>query len=309
MRKEKCLLVDYIERGDCMELMKQIPDHSVDLVLCDLPYGTTWYSWDKALPMGDLWKEYHRVGKENAAFVLFGTQPFTCALGASNLKELKYAWAWRKSNISGFLNAKKQPMRCFEDILVFYRKQCKYNPQGIVSGKRIYRQDNRLIDKEDRWGPIKERKTGAAKWEPYAANCKTRPTGAYVQTVTNCPNNMLEFKNERGYHPTQKPVPLLEYLIKTYTDEGEVVLDNCMGSGSTIVAAVNTNRHYIGFELNPDHFRTAKLRLEEALENKGIGAAETEVGAAEAEAEAEAAEAEGRTDEDFYWHKMEVWDE
>ena len=232
---------DYIEQGDCLELMKGIPDGSVDLILCDLPYGTTRNSWDAVIPFDKLWEQYHRVAKENAAFVLHCQQPFTARLITSNEKEFKYCWCWHKKQCSGFLNAKKQPLRNYEDIAVFYRKQCTYNPQM-------------------RKGKPQLKNTGGQTSNYGKFTSQPHFSDEYYPTAT------LDFSlpRFRGGHPTQKPVALLEYLIKTYTNPGEVVLDNCMGSGSTCVAAVNTGRHYIGFELDPTYFDMACKRLDEA---------------------------------------------
>ena len=229
--------------GDCLELMKDIPDGSVDLVLCDLPFGVTQNYWDNIIPFDKLWEEYHRVAKENAAFVLHCQQPFTSRLVISNEKEFKYCWHWHKKQCSGFLNAKKQPLRSCEDIAVFYRKQCTYNPQ-MRKGKSQLKNTGGRTSNYGKFTP-----------KPYISEM-------YY------PTNMIEFplpRFKKG-HPTQKPVELLEYLIKTYTNDGETVLDNCMGSGSTGVACVNTNRNFIGIELDEGYFNIAKKRIEEAQE-------------------------------------------
>ena len=230
-----------IKRGDCLELMKEIPDESIDMILCDLPYGTTKNKWDSVIPLNKLWKQYERIIKDNGAIVLFSQMPFSAELVHSNLKLFKYEWIWQKDNGTGFLNAKKMPLKIHENILVFYKKLPLYNPQM---------------------------RTG---FKPYKCKQGRHSTnyGAYEQghiTESNgerYPIDIIEFKKDSGLHPTQKPVALLEYLIKTYTNEGEIVLDNCMGSGSTGVACINTNRNFIGYELDEHYFQIAKERLEQ----------------------------------------------
>lgn len=228
--------------GDCLELMKNIPDGSVDLVLCDLPYGTTRNKWDKCIPLEKLWPEYKRVVKKNGAIVLFAQCPFDKALGTSNLDMLKYEWIWEKPQGTGHLNATKMPMKSHENILVFYRQLPKYNPQW-------------------EWGT------------PYTSTYGTHSTnyGKQKDSVTTIsdgrryPQDVLRFgkaQTDKRLHPTQKPVALLEYLIKTYTDSGDTVLDNCMGSGSTGVACANTKRRFIGIELADEYFNIAKQRID-----------------------------------------------
>ena len=224
--------------------MKNITDKSIDMILCDLPYGVTDCEWDNVIPFDLLWEQYERIIKDNGAIVLFSIQPFTTNLIQSNKKLYRYNWYWKKNNVTGFTFAKYQPMRCIEDICVFYKHKPTYNPQGLVPLKkpRVHKESNSNVYKTLR--------------------------GNTVQKYTNYPKNLLEFKNESAsnknrYHPTQKPVGLLEYLIKTYTNEGETVLDNCMGSGSTGVACKNTNRNFIGFELDDNYFDIARKRLEE----------------------------------------------
>ncbi len=225
--------------GDCLEKMKDIPDKSIDMILCDLPYGTTQNKWDVVIPFESLWGQYTRIVKDNGAIVLFGNQPFTSILISSNIKEFKYQWVWEKSKPTGFLNAKKQPLRTYEDICVFYKKQCAYLPQGISETNKLVKRTNR---------------------GNYGECSKTT-----TQTTTGYPKNIIKFKSIDGLHPTQKPVALLEYLIKTYTIEGETVLDNCMGSGSTGIACINTKRNFIGIEKDDKYFEIAKKRIEEHL--------------------------------------------
>lgn len=234
-----------IKQGDCLELMKDIPDESIDMILCDLPYGTTKNKWDSVIPLNKLWKSYERIIKDNGAIVLFSQMPFSAELVHSNLKLFKYEWIWQKDNGTGFLNAKKMPLKIHENILVFYKKLPLYNPQM---------------------------RTG---FKPYKCKQGRHSTnyGAYEQghiTESNgerYPIDIIKFKKDSGLHPTQKPVELLEYLIKTYTNEGETVLDNCMGSGSTGVACINTNRNFIGYELNEKYFEIAEKRINEAMCN------------------------------------------
>ena len=235
--------------GDCLELMKTIPSGSVDMVLTDPPYGTTACKWDSVIPFELMWAELKRIIKPNGAIVLFGSEPFSSALRMSNIKQYKYDWVWEKSHATGHLNAKKQPMRNNEVISVFYGKQCFYNPQLI---------EKNYVDKRIKSG-----------------NCETQTLGAYRQVSRSIPFNMgypksiLKFNSpfkggEAGLHPTQKPVALLEYLIKTYTKENETVLDFTMGSGSTGVAAKNLNRKFIGIELDQNYFEIAKKRIQES---------------------------------------------
>ena len=240
-------------QGDCLELMKHIPDGGVDMILCDLPYGTTKNKWDSIINLDELWLSYERVIKKNGAIVLFGQTPFDKVLGASNLKLLKYEWVWRKNRATGRLNCNFAPMKDHENILVFSKssasfvkdksKSMNYNPQGLIDCNKI-----------------NKRKAGSC------LNYDTKhDVSENIATKTNYPKSVLEFKGDKGgLHPTQKPVSLLEYLIKTYTQEGETVLDNCMGSGSTGVACKNTNRSFIGIELDQNYFEIAKKRIQES---------------------------------------------
>ncbi|MBZ6007294.1 site-specific DNA-methyltransferase [Paraclostridium bifermentans] len=233
-------------QGDCLKCMDYIEDNSIDLILCDLPYGTTDCKWDNIIDFDKLWESYNRIIKENGAIVLFSAQPFTTKLIYSNIKNYRYSWYWIKNTCTGFVFAKYQPMRKVEDINVFYKKRPLYIPQGLKE--------------------LSEAKSKKAKGEGKEGIYKFNSLNKeHVAKYTNYPKNVLYFKKESLHlHPTQKPVDLLEYLIKTYTKEGEVVLDNCMGSGSTGVATANTNRRFIGIELNEDYFRIATNRIEEA---------------------------------------------
>lgn len=227
--------------GDTIEEMSKLEDKSIDMILADLPYGTTKNKWDSIIPLDKLWKQYTRIIKDNGAILLFGQQPFTSVLVSSNLKMYKYDWTWIKEGGTGFLNAKKMPLKDSETISVFYKKLPTYNPQ-MRTGFKPY-----------------VAKQGANKSKNYGEQ-----SGAI--TVSNgerYPLTTIQFKRDKDkLHPTQKPVALLEYLIKTYTNAGETVLDNTMGSGSTGVACINTNRDFIGIELDENYFNIAKSRIE-----------------------------------------------
>lgn len=231
----------------CFEALDKIEDDSVDLLLTDLPYGTTNCKWDSPLPLDRLWVHYNRICKTNAAMIFTAAQPFTSALVMSNPKNFKYSWVWEKSKATGYLNAKKMPMRAHEDICVFYRKPPIYNPQ---------------------------------KWQstPYNKGTAHRPTDVYgKQTTTTVkndsgmryPRSVQYFKTAesegKSIHPTQKPVSLMSYLIETYTNPGQVVLDNVMGVGTTGIAAVKTGRHFIGMEIDEEYFSVAEKRISEAV--------------------------------------------
>ena len=232
--------------GDCLELIKDVPSGSIDLILTDPPYGTTNCKWDIIIPFEPMGQQLKRIIKPNGAICLFGSEPFSSALRMSNIKDFKYDWYWQKTTPTGFLNAKKQPLRNIETISVFYSKQPTYNPQKTYGHKR---------------------KVSLAK---HKQNCKKAEEYndygfASYDSTERYPTQILQFKTDRqksALHPTQKPVALLEYLIKTYTNEGETVLDFTMGSGSTGVACVNTNRNFIGIELDEGYFQIAKQKIE-----------------------------------------------
>ena len=251
--KRRWCLCPQLFLGDCLEEMKKIPDGSVDMILCDLPYQMTDCKWDTMIPFDLLWNQYNRIIKENGAMVLFSAQPFTTKLIQSNLKKFRYCWYWKKNNKTGFTYARYQPMRCIEDICVFYSKMPTYNPQGL---KRLEK-------------PITKKKHFSNKDTIYKTDTLTK---GYTQKYTGYPVHLLEFNNEavnnkKRLHPTQKPVELLKYLIKTYTNPGETVLDNCMGSGSTGEAAIRTGRRFIGIEKDEHYYSVAKERIEGVVED------------------------------------------
>lgn len=242
-------------KGDCLELMQSIPDGCIDMVLCDLPYGTTDCKWDSVIPFDLLWQQYNRIIKDNGIIALFGTEPFSTFLRYSNIKLYKYDWIWKKTRCTGFQHAKNMPLKDFEIISIFSKggmghknllgnRRMVYNPQGLLPCERTY---NGL------------RKFGGIIGQ--------RPSHKAVvkQEFTNYPKMILEFPSEGGLHPTQKPVPLLEYLVKTYTAPGGLVLDNCMGSGSTGVACANTGRRFIGMEMDDTYFNIASERVSGAF--------------------------------------------
>ena len=236
-------------QGDCLELMKDIPDKSIDMILCDLPYGTTACKWDSVIPFEPLWEQYRRIAKKNAAIVLTASQPFTTALIASNIKEFKHAWVWDKVTISNPMQAKYQPLRQHEDVLVFCAR-------GLPP---FYMPQKTDLHKTTKWKQAKQHSDAAI---PGTVGAAGEVRGKYPKTIIRFPAAKLV---GRTVHPTQKPVALMEYLIKTYTNEGDLVLDNCMGSGTTGVACKNLNRNFIGIELDPEYFKIAEKRINENL--------------------------------------------
>ena len=246
-----------LRHGDCLELMKDIPDKSIDMILCDLPYGTTACKWDKHINLKKLWIEYERIIKDNGIIALFSMEPFTSLLITSNLNMYKYSWIWKKDTATGHLNANYKPLNITEDMCIFSRgtvgslskKPIRYYPLGLKE-VNIQKKNN----PNSNWRKNKGYNT---------SNNILNSDKPFIQKYTGYPNNILEFKRDKEkLHPTQKPVALLEYLIKTYTKEGETVLDNCMGSGSTGVACKNTGRKFIGIELDENYFNIAKNRIE-----------------------------------------------
>ena len=247
-------------QGDCLEIMDKLIEEGikVDMILTDPPYGTTGCKWDSVISLDEMWKRINKLIKDNGAICLFGSEPFSSNLRMSNIKNYKYDWYWNKNKPSGALVAKKQPMKAVETISIFYKKQCIYNPQMIkrteeelkrLSKKSVYTIGTEVDDRK--WGKSGNRDDNKLKY----------------------PKNILIYKTvfnrskEKTPHPTQKPVDLLEYLIKTYTNEGDLVLDFTMGSGSTGVACLNTNRKFIGIELDEKYFNIAKNRIEKLDKN------------------------------------------
>ena len=233
--------------GDCLEVMKNIADGTVDMILCDLPYGTTNLKWDVCIDLEKLWEHYERIIKPNGAILLFAQTPFDKILGASNIKLLKYEWIWEKTQATGHLNSKRMPLKAHENILVFYKKLPIYIPQKTQGHKPVNTYTKTIKN---------QNKTGI-----YNFQGKEISGGGATDSY---PRSVLKFssdKQKEAYHPTQKPIAILEYLIKTYTKKGELVLDNCMGSGSTGVAARNTSRKFIGIELEKKYFDIAEKRI------------------------------------------------
>lgn len=234
--------------GDAIEEMNKLPEHSVDCVITDLPYGTTTLKWDTIIPFDAMWKALLRITKDNTPIILFGIQPFTSKLICSNLSMFKYEIIWKKTP-SGFINANKMPIRNVENILIFYKKQPTYNPQGLIR-----------IDKICKNTEIK--KTYSKKNGISSHNGGRFKSDTYIQKYTNHPTQIIEFKKDKGnVHPTQKPIALMEYLVATYSNPGDTVLDFTMGSGTTGVACKNLSRNFIGIETNKDYYNLAVERI------------------------------------------------
>ena len=234
--------------GDCLERMKEIPDNSVDLVLVDLPYGTTQNKWDSVIDLEIMWEQLKRICSDNTPKIMFAQTPFDKVLGCSNLKELKYEWIWEKTTATGHLNAKKMPMKAHENILVFYDKLPTYNPQK-TSGHKPANSYTKHQDDGSNYGKTKVGVSGGGQTDRY-------------------PRSVQVFKTDKqkvSLHPTQKPVSLLEYLINTYSNEGDTVLDFTFGSCSTGVAALNTNRKFLGVEMEENYFDIGASRMEGCL--------------------------------------------
>ena len=231
--------------GDCLDILPTLEDNSVDMVLVDLPYGTTACKWDSIIPLDKLWEQYNRICKEDAAMVFTAAQPFTTILAASNLENFRYEWIWEKPQGTNPMNAKVMPLKSHENILVFYRKKPIYNPQMWYSTPYTG-----FSSEESKIGEV----YGSAK-----SKHRDNPEGSRY------PKTVLRFKQQKGFHPTQKPVDLMEYLIKTYTNEGQTVLDNTMGSGTTGVACMNTGRNFIGIEMEEKYFKISENRINNPL--------------------------------------------
>ena len=238
--------INEIYLGDCLELMpKHVEDKSIDMIFCDLPYGTTRNKWDSVIPLDKLWGEYERVIKDNGAIVLFAQTPFDKVLGASNFKLLKYEWIWEKDRASGHLNAKKMPMKAHENLLVFYKKLPTYNPQKTTGHKP-----------SNTSGRRSKETTNYGKFEQIISGGQTTryPRSVQKVNVVNSQHGII--------HPTQKPLSLIEYMIKTYTNEGDLILDNTCGSGTTGLGAKNLNRNYIMMEQDPKYYEIACKRVQ-----------------------------------------------
>ena len=238
-------MINQIVQGDCLEVMKDIPDKSVDMILCDLPYGTTACKWDTIIPFEPLWEQYERVIKDNGAIVLFSSQPFTSALVMSNPKLFKYEWIIEKSKPTGHLNAKIKPLLKHDNVAVFAKGKINYAPQGLIDCNKVVKRTNK--------------------------GCYGECGKTTTMTKTGYPVSVQRFKYDaKPLHPTQKPVALFEYLIRTYTNEGEVVLDNCIGSGTTAIASLNTGRFFIGIEMDEHYHQVATKRVQEWHDKQGL---------------------------------------
>ena len=238
-------------QGDCLELMKDIPDGSIDSIITDLPYGVTKLKWDSAIPLDQLWEQYNRIIKENGAIVLFGQEPFTSYLRMSNIENFKYDWYWEKERLTNIAQVKKRAGKTVETISVFYKKQCTYNPQMQKhEGKK-------------RTNKVKNGKLGKL------VDGGTKKVKEYKDTGWRYPTQVLSFQRDiltSNLHPTQKPLALVEFLVKTYSNKGDIILDSCMGSGTTGVACKNLNRNFIGMELDEGYFKIASERINEVGE-------------------------------------------
>ena len=238
--------------GDCIEIMDSLATNSVDMVFCDLPYGTTQNKWDIIIPFDLLWEQYNRVVKPNGAILLMAQSPFDKVLACSNLKAFRHEWIWEKNKATGHLNAKKMPMKCHENILVFYNKLCTYNPQKTQGHKPM----NAVLPKDNMPEPQQKRNYN------HVATRLGNPGGGtdrYPRDVIRFP--VINNDSKDKWHPTQKPVDMIEYFINTYSNTGDVVMDNAMGSGSTGIACLNTDRKFIGIEKDPNYFNLATNRI------------------------------------------------
>jgi site-specific DNA-methyltransferase (adenine-specific) len=247
------LSINTIYNMDCIEGMKLLPDKCIDMILCDLPYGTTQCSWDEIIPFDLLWQQYERIIKDNGAIVLTASQPFTTKLIASNMRLFRYEWIWKKGrHITGFPNARRMPLKNHENICVFYKKLPTYHPQGLLPLAKVQK--------------VRKRNVGTI----FGENGKSL-TNEYTRKFTNYPKSVLDMpRDNKTFHPTQKPLTLFEYLIKTYTNPNDVVLDNCMGSFTTAVACDNTKRNWIGFELQEEYCDKGKQRIDTNREELGL---------------------------------------
>lgn len=238
-------------QGDCLDIMKQLPDKSIDVVICDLPYGTTKCEWDIIIPFEDLWKEYGRTVKDSGAIILFGQEPFSSLLRVSNLRDYRYDIYWEKERLTNVLQVKRRVGKTVETISVFYKKQCTYNPQMVEhEGRRVSNK-------------VGKGTLGAL------VDSKQKRVLEYTDTGLRYPTQVWRYQRDclkSNLHPTQKPLALCEQLVKTFSNEGDTILDNCMGSGTTGLACKNLNRNFIGIEIDPEMFLIAKNRIEGIVE-------------------------------------------
>ncbi len=242
-----------LRKGDCLEVMQDIPDKSIDAIIADLPYGTTACKWDSVIPFEPLWEQYNRIIKDNGAIVLFGSEPFSSFLRVSNIDNYKYDIYWEKERLTNINQVKRRVGKTVETISIFYKKQCTYNPQMVK------------YDGKPRTNKVKNGKMGTL------TDQQEKKVFEYNDTGWRYPTQVWKFQRDcliSNLHPTQKPVALLEYLIKTYTNEGDTVLDNTMGSGTTGVACVNTNRSFIGIEMDDKYFAIAEKRINDTIKDK-----------------------------------------
>jgi len=247
-------MLNKIHHGDCLEIMKDIRTGSVDMTLCDLPYGTTACKWDEVIPLNDMWDQYNRIIKDSGMIVLTGDEPFTSKLISSNIANFKYRITWDKMQGSGFLNAKKMMLKQTEDICVFSKVKLghsTYNPQ-------MRKKETHKIRNVGKRKPIGKTTYGEHNGQ---LSKDYDNTLSYPTNLISISSKSKECNSQNRFHPTQKPVALFEYLIKTYTNEGETILDNCMGSGTTAIACINTNRNYIGFELDEEYYKASIERI------------------------------------------------
>ncbi len=249
--------------GDCLEVMSTLPDGCVDMVFADLPYGTTQNSWDSLIPFDKLWEAYYKIVKEDGAIVLTAQPPFDKVLSCSNLKDFRYEWIWEKNKATGHLNAKKMPMKAHENVLVFYRKLPTYNPQKTTGHKPM----NAVLPRDNIPEPDKKRNYNHV--DKRLGN-SGGGTDRYPRDVIYFP--VINNDDQLKFHPTQKPVSLIEYFIKTYSNPGDTILDNCMGSGSTCIACINTDRKYIGIEFEEEYYNRAKQWIESVQSNPILSA-------------------------------------
>ncbi len=251
--KDSDLFMFKLMQGDCLELMKDIQDKSIDMILCDLPYGTTACKWDTIIPFKPLWEQYNRIIKKHCAIVLFGIEPFASYLRMSNIKNYRHEWVWNKEQAGNFIQAKNHPLRVTENIMVFCNEKVRYYPIMEKAKEENKRPLSKKLQKTDFLGKVSQ-----GEFKPSE---NYNPDLRYPKNILTFNARSKECNNVNRVHPTQKPVALCEYLIKTYTNEGETVLDNCMGSGTIGVACKNLNRNFIGIELDEGYFKIAKERI------------------------------------------------